>query len=269
MACIYRPPALYYSRFPWLANNILAKGGCRLTDADAHKHDCYDVYLVLVRGMVNIVGRELDFYANFTDIPSPCDSLTRAAVEALAHTTWAHYLGHSALSRLSPFTWMLALLHSNPRRQVDTLHCLGWVPRQEWTSEPAILFLMSFSAFNLHINLNHTNFLLFASHARTHNHIILFHGSAVFVLSAAAASSAFRVPCGWVYSADGLRLAGGVGAAKGARHRQQFRPRRQQELGFLFAVSPVPMLLRRDLSLLLLSSSSCGLENKFGLFSIC
>lgn len=48
-----RPLAVYYSPFPWLANNILAKG-CWLTDADAHKHDCYDVYLVLVREMVNI-----------------------------------------------------------------------------------------------------------------------------------------------------------------------------------------------------------------------
>lgn len=142
---------------------------------------------------------------------------------------------------------------------------------------------MSFSAFNLHINLNHTNFLLFASHARTHNHIILFHGSAVFVLSAAATSSAFGMPCGWDYSADGLRLAGGAGAAEveklGARQRQQFRSRRQQELGFFFVVLPVPILeclLLHDLSsssFLLLSSSSTsccgGLENKFGLFSIC
>ena len=31
-----------------------------------------------------------------------------------------------------------------------------------------------FAAFILHINLNLTNFLLFTSHGRTHNHIILW-----------------------------------------------------------------------------------------------
>lgn len=36
---------------------------------------------------------------------------------------------------------------------------------------------MSFSAFNLHINLNHTNFLLFVSHARTQSHYPLSGGT--------------------------------------------------------------------------------------------